>query len=85
MLHVIVLLVVTALRPHFTAKAFTIAVRLFFIGILMFSGSIYLLSLNSLTHLNMGPILGPITPIGGLLLISGWITLAIGAKIKTQL
>lgn len=41
------------------------------LGVLFFSGSIYLLSTNDLTAVNF-KFLGPITPIGGLLLISGW-------------
>lgn len=40
-------------------------------GILLFSGSIYILATNSLTHLKT-KFLGPITPIGGLFLISAW-------------
>jgi len=43
--------------------------RAFFAGILLFSGSIYGLVLG-------GPrVLGPVTPIGGVLLISGWLSL----------
>lgn len=43
----------------------------FLLGSLLFSGSIYGLSLD------LAPgILGPITPIGGLLMISGWLALA---------
>ena len=43
-----------------------IAARCFAVGILLFSGSIYWLSLD-------GPRwLGPITPIGGLSLMAGW-------------
>lgn len=45
---------------------------LFFTGILFFSGSIYLLSTQSISGLSVS-FLGPITPIGGLLFISGWI------------
>jgi len=41
------------------------------LGVLFFSGSIYLLATNSLTNLKT-KFLGPITPIGGLLLISAW-------------
>ncbi len=43
-------------------------------GAAMFSGSIYCLCLD------FGPkkVLGPITPIGGLLLISGWVMVGIG-------
>ncbi len=41
-------------------------------GILFFSGSIYLLSTGDLTGIHW-KILGPITPIGGLFFIAGWI------------
>ncbi|WP_445713673.1 DUF423 domain-containing protein [Flavobacterium sp.] len=40
-------------------------------GVLFFSGSIYLLATNGITNLKT-KFLGPITPIGGLLLISAW-------------
>jgi uncharacterized membrane protein YgdD (TMEM256/DUF423 family) len=40
-------------------------------GVLFFSGSIYLLAINGITNLKT-KWLGPITPIGGLLLISAW-------------
>jgi uncharacterized membrane protein YgdD (TMEM256/DUF423 family) len=40
-------------------------------GILLFSGSIYLLATMSITNINFKPF-GIITPIGGLLLILGW-------------
>jgi uncharacterized membrane protein YgdD (TMEM256/DUF423 family) len=45
-------------------------VILFWIGILLFSGSIYVLSLTN------GKWAGPITPVGGLFFIAGWITFA---------
>ena len=40
-------------------------------GVLLFSGSIYLLATNGITGLKT-KFLGPITPIGGLLMISAW-------------
>ncbi|HLA56069.1 MAG TPA: DUF423 domain-containing protein [Flavobacterium sp.] len=46
------------------------------IGIVFFSGSVYLLATNNLNHLNP-KIIGPITPIGGLLLIVAWFLLFI--------
>ncbi|MBS7565196.1 DUF423 domain-containing protein [Mucilaginibacter sp. Bleaf8] len=52
---------------------------LFLLGILFFSGSLYLLSFSGVLHWNWLHILGPITPVGGLLFISGWITLALAA------
>ncbi len=44
------------------------------LGILFFSGSIYLLSIDELLNFNAKSI-GIITPIGGLLLIIGWFLL----------
>lgn len=43
-------------------------------GVIFFSGSIYLLATCSLSGINF-KFLGPVTPIGGLLLISAWIVL----------
>lgn len=45
------------------------------LGILFFSGSIYLLATAHLTGIPKG-FLGPVTPLGGILFISGWISLA---------
>jgi uncharacterized membrane protein YgdD (TMEM256/DUF423 family) len=46
---------------------------LFVVGIICFSGSLYLLALG-------GPgALGPVTPIGGVAFIGGWITLVVAA------
>lgn len=42
------------------------------IGVLFFSGSIYLLALQSLLGIKLGAFIGPITPIGGLFLMIGW-------------
>lgn len=44
------------------------------IGVLFFSGSIYLLATQSLSGISF-KFLGPITPIGGLFLIIAWIVL----------
>ena len=52
---------------------------LLIIGIVLFSGSIYLLSTREVLGISDGirKILGPITPIGGMLLIISWILLAL--------
>ena len=54
------------------------------IGIVFFSFSIYLLSLQELIGINLS-ILGPITPIGGLLLMISWLILVFKNYKKTQL
>ena len=51
--------------------------RLLLTGTLLFSGSIYMLSTKDLHGLHL-PFLGPITPIGGILMIAAWISLAVG-------
>jgi uncharacterized membrane protein YgdD (TMEM256/DUF423 family) len=59
-----------------TSDRFPFSIRTFFlfqiIGILLFSGSIYLLSFEEVLQINL-KFLGPITPIGGALMITGWI------------
>lgn len=52
-----------------------ISMTLFLLGILCFSGSLYLLSTRTLHNLPVG-LLGPVTPIGGLLLVTAWLSLA---------
>ena len=53
----------------------------FTFGIILFSGSVYLLACKDILGLNSGltKVLGPITPVGGLLFILGWIMLALAA------
>lgn len=46
---------------------------LFLVGMLIFSGSLYVLAISGIKWL------GAITPIGGLLLIAGWASLAVAA------
>ena len=51
------------------------------VGILLFSGSLYLLSLQEVSSVPTA-VLGPVTPLGGLFFIVGWLLLipAAGAK-----
>lgn len=51
---------------------------IFSLGIVLFSFSIFLLSTQSLTKINFS-FLGPVTPIGGLTLIIGWIIFIINS------
>jgi len=51
----------------------------FVLGILLFSGSLYLMSIRSLIGLEGLSMLGPITPLGGLCFIVGWIGLFVAA------
>lgn len=51
----------------------------FTVGILLFSGSLYLLSIRSLIGIEGWSFLGPVTPLGGLFFIVGWIGLFVAA------
>jgi uncharacterized membrane protein YgdD (TMEM256/DUF423 family) len=58
--------------------------RLFFWGVLLFCFSIYALSLGSLTPFQWS-VLGPVTPMGGGLLILGWALLIMESlKLKSK-
>ena len=76
--HVAALLAVFLLGTKIDHKLLNIAGWFFTIGILFFSGSLYLLATRDLLGTNaLTPVLGPITPIGGLCFIIGWILLGI--------
>ena len=66
LVHAVVLLLL-AQRSSVPRWPFT----LFGVGILIFSGSLYVLAVTNIK------ILGAITPFGGLCLLAGWLTLAI--------
>lgn len=50
---------------------------LFVAGVVLFSGSIYLLATRTLLGIESWAWLGPVTPLGGLCFIAGWIVLAV--------
>ena len=70
MLHALLLLAVEAL-PILSERYKRIIGRLVVSGVLTFSGSIYLLSTRAISGLDLS-FLGPVTPVGGLLLIAAW-------------
>jgi uncharacterized membrane protein YgdD (TMEM256/DUF423 family) len=70
---VLALLIVGLLAGKLDQPVLRYAVQCFIFGTVLFSGSIYLLSTHEITGLSSWkPVLGPITPIGGTLLITGW-------------
>lgn len=75
MIHALALILIAILAERLgDKKKVQWAARLIFTGIIIFSGSLYLLCLTGYT------VLGAITPIGGVAFIAGWIMLAIAAK-----
>lgn len=76
--HAFAILVTGLLVKRYHSKWIIQAGRLFTAGIVLFSGSIYLLTiLKGLGEADLGT-LALVTPLGGLLFIAGWICLAIG-------
>ena len=73
MYHALALLAV-GLLPGSSRAARNVAGWAFLLGTMLFSGSLYLLVLSGITWL------GAITPIGGVLLIVGWVTLLFGVR-----
>lgn len=70
--HAIALILVAILMEVFKKPGLKWAALLFIIGICFFSGSIYILSTAEISGIQ-SKIFGPITPLGGLFFISGWI------------
>ena len=79
LIHAIVLFILAYINRNKQIKLYTIASYLITIGILFFSGSIYMLSTQNISGIHAGFIFGPITPLGGLLLIAAWICITIQA------
>ncbi len=68
---------------RFRSRAINASSWFFTSGIVFFSGSLYLISLKGVFNINDLTLLGPLTPIGGLFFILGWISLLV-ATIKNK-
>ena len=73
MTHALVLLVIGLWLRQGGSNLVKVAGVLFAIGVLVFSGSIYALVLLQVSWL------GPVTPLGGLCLIAGWVCMLVAA------
>lgn len=71
MYHALALLIVAWATTRWPGTLLTISGWAFVIGTILFSGSLYALSLTGMRRL------GAITPIGGLLFLAGWLFLAL--------
>lgn len=71
--HALAIGLAAAALPRLAAGSATVAGFCFLGGILVFSGSLYTMTLTGVRAL------GAITPIGGLLLLAGWGALALAA------
>jgi len=84
MWHVLACLALIAMDFNAKKKKFMIPVYFFLAGIILFSGSLYILSIDQLFNIqSYTSWLGPVTPIGGLTFIIGWLVLAFKLSKKT--
>lgn len=60
-------------------KLISLAFSFFTAGILLFSGSLYLLAIKDVYHIGFANYIGPVTPLGGLSFILGWLCLFLAA------
>ncbi len=78
LIHALALLAVAILSLHLPARLLNAAGWMFCLGIVLFSGSLYLLTLTGVSKL------GIITPFGGLAFLAGWLCLGLAAWRTTQ-
>lgn len=75
MYHAIVLLII-GLTLSFTSSLEKWAAISIIVGVFLFSFSIYFLAFSEYWNVNL-KFLGPITPIGGMFMIAGWVMLVV--------
>jgi len=80
LIHALALLVIATMLGGLSGGRRVGALRLagwaFVVGVLLFSGSLYLLCLTGASFF------GPFTPFGGIALIVGWLALAFGCLVR---
>ena len=81
--HTFALLILYVIAKDRKTRNLKLAGLFFTFGILLFSGSLYLLATRSITNIGFVNYIGPVTPIGGLLFICGWVSLLLAA-LKTD-
>jgi len=72
MYHSLALLVLGAIGSQRLGRWLRVSGYAFIFGIILFSGSLYILTLGKI------PWMGMVTPVGGIAFIAGWIALATG-------
>lgn len=72
--HSIAIIITAFMYERYDTKKLNTSFYLFIAGIVLFSGSLYTLSITNIT------IFGAITPIGGIMFILGWLNLYLATK-----
>lgn len=82
--HVFALLIIGIIFKEFPGKFLNWSGKLFIAGIILFSGSLYVLTYIKAAVLPSYNWVGAITPFGGLCFILGWIFLFLGISNKVK-
>jgi len=82
MYHALALLAVAIIYEKVSNQWVKLAGIFFITGIILFSGSLYLLTALRISGSTITRIVGPFTPLGGISLIGGWLCLLIGVAKK---
>lgn len=75
MYHALALLAAGVLADRWKSLWFTLTAGLFTVGVLLFSGSLYILAFTGIG------VFGAVAPLGGVCLIAGWASLVVGALV----
>lgn len=75
--HALALLAVGILYDRYPVRTMKWAGYSFIAGIIFFSGSLYLLTFLKIQESSAVKIVGPITPLGGICFIAGWLLLLV--------
>jgi uncharacterized membrane protein YgdD (TMEM256/DUF423 family) len=82
MYHALALLAIAILFEKYSDRRLKWAANCFIAGIILFSGSLYLITFLKIQENSAVKIAGPITPLGGVFFIAGWLFLFIAAMKK---
>jgi uncharacterized membrane protein YgdD (TMEM256/DUF423 family) len=84
MYHTIAMFLITLKAKENFNKYFGWAYALFFWGIILFSGSLYFLCTRNLFGADWLKVLGPVTPLGGICFILGWLFISFSVLKKEK-
>jgi uncharacterized membrane protein YgdD (TMEM256/DUF423 family) len=81
--HTLAMLLVVLICLHINNRLLRWAYDFFLTGICFFSGSLYLLCTRGIIGADWLSFLGPVTPLGGLCFVAGWLCLGFSAIKKS--
>jgi uncharacterized membrane protein YgdD (TMEM256/DUF423 family) len=76
LIHTVAMLAIALYSLNNNVKGLHRAFNFFIAGITLFSGSLYFLCTRALLNADWLTVLGPVTPVGGICFIVGWIFIA---------